>query len=57
MNNSYTSYLSTSFPVELETKYIGQAFGKMGIEIYMTELGTAMNIFKNCWLPVLILKN
>lgn len=30
MNNSYTSYLSTSFPVELETKYIGQAFGKNG---------------------------
>jgi len=30
MKNSYTSYLSTSFPVELETKYIGQAFGKNG---------------------------
>ena len=30
MKNDHTSYLSTSFPVELETKYIGQAFGKNG---------------------------
>lgn len=30
MNKDYASYLSTSFPVELETKYIGQAFGKNG---------------------------
>ena len=30
MNKDYASYLSTSFPVELEIKYIGQAFGNNG---------------------------
>lgn len=30
MNNAYASYLSVSCPVELETKYIGQAFGDNG---------------------------
>lgn len=30
MNNACASYLSASFPVELETKYIGQAFGDNG---------------------------
>ncbi len=30
MNNDYSSYLSSSLPVELEVKYIGQSFGKNG---------------------------
>lgn len=30
MNNAYASYLSVSCPVELDTKYIGQAFGDNG---------------------------
>lgn len=47
MNNAYAPYLSTSFPVELENKYIGQAFGIMGVEMYTTELETDMSIFKN----------